>query len=100
MSYIVKWNHMKDKIIITSSVAGLLALLVFHLAWGMHVESLSQHPRVLYDMFIAGFALAFLATVLAATSFVRHWRGKGVLARFVWAFAVLGGFAAMMAFGP
>jgi hypothetical protein len=89
---------MKNKITITSSVAGLSALLIIY--FGMHMASLSHHPRVIWDLFYGGFALTFLATVLAATSLPRHWRSGGIIGRFIWCIAVLSGYAGMLAFGP
>ena len=89
---------MKNRITVTSSVAGLSALLIVY--FGMHMAPLSHHPRVIWDLFVGGFALAFLATVLAATSLLRHWRSGGVVGRFIWCFAVLAGYAGLLAYGP
>ena len=89
---------MKNKIIITSSVAGLSALLIVH--FGVQMAPLSQHPAVIWYLFVGGFALAFLATVLATTSLLGHWRSGGVVGRFIWCFTVLAGFAGLLAYGP
>ncbi len=89
---------MKNKITVTSSVAGLLALLI--LLFGVHMAPLSHHPRVTDLLFFGGFALAFLATLLAATSLPGHWRRGGVVRRFIWCFTVMASFAGLLAFGP
>ena len=89
---------MKNKITVTSSVAGVSALLIVH--FGAHMAPLSHHPGVIWDLFVGGFALAFLATLLAATSLPRHWRSGGVVGRFIWCFAVLAGFAGLLVYGP
>lgn len=61
---------------------------------------LSADPRVTWYLFVAGFALAFLGAVLAAQSLTQHWRNRGVVGRFIWSFAVLAGFAGLLAYGP
>jgi hypothetical protein len=89
---------MKNNIMITSSIAGLSALLIVH--FGAHMAPLSYHPNVIWELFVGGFVLAFLATVLAATSLMGHWRSGGVVGRFIWCFTVLAGFAGQLVYGP
>jgi hypothetical protein len=91
-------KYMKNKFAIISSVAGLSALLIVH--FGANHAPLSFHPRVIWDLFVGGFALAFLATVLAATNLPRDWRRARVVGRFLWCFAVLAGFAGVLVYGP
>jgi len=87
---------MKNKITTIASVAGLLALFAVH--FGSQTAALS-HVIVWY-LFVSGFVLAFLAAVLAATSWVGHWRSGSIAGRFLWCFTVLAGFAGMLVYGP
>jgi len=88
---------MKNRIAIASSVAGLSALCIVY--FGMHTAPLNHHTQITWYLFITGFALTFLATVLAATSLPGHWRSGSIIGRFVWCFAVLAAYAGMFAFG-
>jgi hypothetical protein len=87
---------MKNRIITIASVAGVLALFLVH--FGSQMTALS-HAIVWYS-FVGGFALAFLSAVLAAQSWVTHWRSVRIAGRFLWCFAVLAGFAGMLVYGP
>jgi hypothetical protein len=93
---------MKNKVIITLSGAGLLALFAIYI--GLHTALLRQavlrhYPAAFELLLDVGFALSFLATVLAATSFARHWRAGGVIGLLIWCFAVMAAYAGMLAFG-
>ena len=87
---------MKNRIIITSSVAGFLALLLFY---GRHMAPFSHHLQATWYMFVSGFLLATVATILATTSLPGHWRSGGIIGRFLWSFAVLAGYAGLFAYG-
>ena len=69
---------MNNKITITTSVAGLLALLLlvdmtyWHV--GLSLMQFRHHPEFVIAIFLAGLVLSFSATLLAATSLVRHFR--------------------------
>jgi hypothetical protein len=90
-------SHMKNKIAIASSVGGLAALCVVY--FGMHQAPLNHHTQIAWDLFVGGFALTFLAAVLAATSLPGHWRSGGIVGRFLWCLAVLAAYAGMLAYG-
>ena len=88
---------MKNKIAIILSVAGLSALLINH--FGMQMELSGHAYHVIGNMFFAGFALAFLATVLAAKSLTECWRSGVSVRRLVWCSVILAGFAWMLVYG-
>jgi hypothetical protein len=91
------YTLMKNTITITSSLLGLLTLLfildVSYLhAFGLRLEQFSQHPDVPGVLFWMGFALSFLATVLAATGLRGHWRSGSVVGLFILCLAILASF--------
>jgi hypothetical protein len=88
---------MKNKIIIAASVVGLLTLGI--------VDLIARMAPAAYLMwvFYFGFLVAFVTTVIAAASLARHWREgllTGRLGQFIWCFAVLGGYAGLLLYGP
>ena len=88
---------MKNKIIIISSVAGLWALFASY--FGLHTALVHHYHAVIMALFYAGFALSFLAAVLAAKSWVGHWLGGRIVGQLIWCLAVLGSYAAVVVYG-
>jgi len=72
-----KQNPMKERITITSSVAGLWALFASY--FGLHTALVHHYHAVIMALFYAGFALAFLAAVLAAKSWLGHWLSRRIV---------------------
>jgi len=68
---------MKERITITSSVAGLWALFASY--FGLHTALGHHNHAVIMALFYAGFALAFLAAVLAAKSWLGHWLSRRIV---------------------
>jgi hypothetical protein len=95
---------MKNKIIITLSVAGLLAffflvdITYWHL-FGLSMLQFRHHMEVVVALFCVGLALSFFATLLAASSLPRHWRSGRVVGWFICSFAAVTGFFWMLATG-
>ncbi len=68
---------MKERIIIALSVAGLWAL--FASGFGLHTVLVHHYHAVIMTLFYAGFALAFLAAVLAVKSWLGHWLSRRIV---------------------
>ncbi len=79
---------MKERITITSSVAGLWALFAAH--FGLHTARVHPYPAVIMALFYAAFALALVAAVFAAKSWLGHWLRRRIVSLPVFpCFAVL-----------
>jgi hypothetical protein len=104
-AHITKHKHMqnttttntKDKIAIVLSIAGLSAMLITH--FGMRMDLSGHAYHVIGNLFFSGFAIAFLATVLAAKSLTECWRSGSSIKRLVWCSVILAGFALMLVYG-
>jgi hypothetical protein len=68
---------MKERITITSSVAGLWAL--FASCFGLHTALAHHYPAVIVAFFYAGFALAFLVAGSAAKSWSGRWSSRRIV---------------------
>ncbi len=66
---------------ITSSVAGFWALFASY--FGLHTALVQHYHAVIMAFIYGGFALAFLAAVFAAKSWLGHWLSRPIVSRSV-----------------